>query len=69
MLAGLLREADAMDPVEKRMLRFSFGLLRLRYRLTRKLSTGMARTSLEEMAQIVHFFAGAVAQPAQVHSQ
>lgn len=59
ILSFLLRHSSDMgvDPIEQRMLLLDYKLMQLWYRLTRRFSPVQARRALEEMSNIMGFFA------------
>ncbi|MEO7653567.1 MAG: hypothetical protein ABIZ80_24170 [Bryobacteraceae bacterium] len=53
-----------MDPLEQRMLMLDYSTMQIWYRLTRRAAPPQARKALEEMSNIVSYFANSVGRHA-----
>ena len=51
---------SGVDPLERRMLMLDYGIMRLWYSVARRLAPLKARLALEEMSNIVSYFASSV---------
>ena len=49
-----------VDPLERRMLMLDYGIMRLWYNVSRRLAPPQARGALQEMSNIVSYFASSV---------
>lgn len=70
ILSFLLRHSSDMgvDPIEQRMLLLDYRLMQLWYQLTRKISPPQARRALDEMSNIMGFFAQSLESRGVRHS-
>ena len=70
VLSFLLRNSSALsvDPVEQRMLILDYRLMQIWYQLTRRTAPPHAREALDEMANILSYFAHSLARHTQ-HSE
>ena len=71
IICFLLRCAaeNGVDPVERRLLMLDYWLLQACYGATRRAAPLQARKALEEMSNIVSYFAGSVGRHAAQHAQ
>jgi len=67
ILSFLLRHSSdvGVDPIEQHMLMLDYKVMRLWYRLTRRAAPPKARGALEEMSNILGYFAQSVGSGAQ----
>lgn len=64
LLTELLRQTNAADPLEQRLLQAHYALSRTWYRITRTVARSQARTALHDMAGVLNYLASEVGQTA-----
>jgi hypothetical protein len=71
ILCFLLRcsAESGVDPVERRMLMLDYWIMQAWYTVARRVAPPQARKALEEMSDIVSYFASSVGRRAAQHSE
>ena len=71
ILSFLLRYSSDMgiDPIEQRMLMLDYRIMQVWYRVTRRAAPPQARRALEEMSDILGYFAQSLGRHAGQHSE
>jgi len=61
--------SDGVDPIERRMLKMDYWIMRGWYSLARRIAPPQARKALEEISNIVNYFSQSVGRSTTQHSE